>query len=114
MANEELEGWAGIDSKWMPDEMREAIEAQNEAIAQEQLDFARLVAKTFGSKHGRIVLAKFREMSTSGRMFDPEDNDFYLAAAKGFFRSGSVAFVDWVEHLIRVAEEGPPTAKGKK
>ena len=107
------EGWDGTDLNWLNPEQKEMLEKAQADQESAAFDMAKAVAKTFNTAHGKRVLKVFQEMQTSGRMFDPEDTDFYLAAAKGFFRSGSNAFVQWVHMMIQAAEAGPPSKKGK-
>lgn len=108
------EGWNGTDLSWLNPEQKEMLEQAQADVASAAFDLAKDVAKTFSTPHGKRVLKTFQDMQLSGRTFDPETNDFYLAAATGFFRSGSNAFVQWVQQMIQVAQDGPQLKKKGK
>lgn len=77
---------------------------------EEQYQLALTIAQPFMGEAGRASLAELRRRTIEQPVFPFKSVDAGLLPYYGCGREGQNMMVRWIEHCIRVVEEGPPVA----
>jgi hypothetical protein len=97
-------GWKGVDAP------AAISEEEQERAAEETYRINSAIHRTFRKGDGAIVLEWLREKTIEQPTFNPA---LVNPAEQGFTREGQNSIVREIERRMKVAEEGPPTAKKK-
>lgn len=98
------DGWGGVDAPTA------VSEADQEQAAEEEHRVNTAIHRTFKSGTGAIVLEWLRGRTIEQPTFNPA---LVHPAEQGFTREGQNSIVREIERRMRVAEDGPPTARTK-
>lgn len=101
----------GGDKSWHEQFGKDARQpGLTQAQKEEQYQLALTIAQPFMGEAGRASLAELRRRTIEQPVFPFKSVDAALLPYYGCGREGQNMMVRWIEHCIRVVEEGPPVS----